>query len=110
MPSEKGFEFNNGERQELDKIKKKAEMGDITYDLDRWFGGTAHRNSPELLEIQRRGFVSEAIAWLKSATADGMKYGKASKEERLAKAREFAAKAETTIEELVEKHRISLLE
>ncbi len=65
---------------------------------------------PELLAIQQQGFVSEAVAWLKSTTRQGMKYGQATKEERLLKAREFAQKASTTIEALAEEHGIKFSE
>jgi hypothetical protein len=110
MSIEKSFELNGVEQRELDKIKKKAWAGDVTHDLNRWFGEGMRQNDPQLLEIQRQGFVSEAVAWLKSTTPDGMKYGKASKEERFAKAREFAAKAQTTVEELAKQRGINLLE
>jgi hypothetical protein len=84
----------------IDKLREKAENGDVTYDLNRWFGGRMVKNDPELLAIQKQGFISDAVKWLKSTLPEGMKYGKASKEERIAKAREFAEKAKTTIEEL----------
>jgi len=110
MSIEKGFKFGQENQEQLDKIRAKAEKGDITYDLNRWFGQRMHQDDPELLEFQKQGFISEAIAWLKSTTLEGMKYGKATKEERLAKAREFAEKAQTTIEELAEQHKIDLSE
>jgi len=90
---EKGFEFGQEDQEQLDKIIKKAERGDVTYDLNRWFGQRMRQDDSELLEIQKQGFISEAVSWLKSTTPEGMKYGKASKEERLAKAREFTEKA-----------------
>jgi len=108
MPIEKGFEFGQEGQEQLDKIRRKAERSDVTYDLNRWFGQRMRQNDSELLEIQKQGFISEAVAWLKSTTPEGIKYGKATKEERLAKAREFAEKAQTTIEELAEQHGINL--
>jgi len=108
MPIEKGFEFGQEGQEQLDKIRRKAERSDVTYDLNRWFAQRMRQNDSELLEIQKQGFISEAVAWLKSTTPEGIKYGKATKEERLAKAREFAEKAQTTIEELAEQHGINL--
>lgn len=108
MSIEKGFEFGQEGQEQLDKIRKRAEKSDVTYDLNRWFGQRMCQDDPELLDIQKQGFVSETISWLKSAMPEGMKYGEATKEERLAKAREFAQKAQTTIEELAEQHGIDL--
>ena len=108
MSIEKGFEFGQEGQEQLNKIRTRAERGDVTYDLNRWFGQRMRQDDLELLEIQKQGFVSEAVSWLKSTTPEGMKYGKASKEERLEKAREFAEKAQTTIEELAEQRGIEL--
>lgn len=108
MSIEKGFESGQEGQEQLDKIRKKAEKGDVTYDLNRWFGQRMRQDDPELLDIQKQGFVSETISWLKSAMPEGIKYGKATKEERIMKAREFAEKAQTTIEELAEQHGIDL--
>ena len=108
MSIEKSFEFDQENQKQLDKIRTKAARSDVTYDLNRWFGQRMHQDDPELLKIQKQGFISESIAWLKSTTSEGMKYGKATKEERLAKAREFAEKAKTTIEQLAEQQVIEL--
>lgn len=108
MSMEKNFDLNQEYQKQLDKIKEKAKKTDITYELNRWFGERMCQNNPELLEIQKQGFISEAVAWLKSTTLEGMKSGKATKEERIVKAREFAKKAQTTIEELAERHGIDL--
>lgn len=102
MSIEKDFEFGQESQEQLDKIRKKAERSDVTYDLNRWFWQRMRQDDSELLEIQKQGFISESVAWLKSTTPEGMKYGKATKEERLSKAREFAEKAKTTVEELTE--------
>jgi len=83
MSIEKGFEFSQEGQVELDKIRKKAEKNDVTYELNRWFGQRMRQDDPELLRIQKQGFVSEAVSFLKSAMPEGMKYGKATKEERL---------------------------
>lgn len=108
MSFKKGLEFGQEDREQLNRIREKAGKGDVTYDLNRWFGQRMRQDDPELLEIQKQGFESESIAWLKSTRLEGIKYGKATKEERLAKAREFAEKAKTTIEELAEQHEIDL--
>ncbi|MDD5567030.1 MAG: hypothetical protein PHH01_02435 [Patescibacteria group bacterium] len=110
MSIEKGYEFGQEDQGQLDKIRTKAERGDVTYDLYRWFGQRMKRDDPELLEIQKQGFISGAVSWLESTTPEGMKYGKATREERLAKARELAEKAQTTIEELAIQHGIELTE
>lgn len=107
MSIEKGFESSQEDQEQLDKIRKKSERSDVTYDLNRW--QRMRQGDPELLEIQKQGFVSESVAWLKSTTPEGMKYGKTTKEERLSKAREFAKKAQTTIEELAEQHGINII-
>lgn len=108
MSIEKSFEFGQEDQEKINKIRQKAEKGDVTYDLNRFFGQCIRQDDSELLEIQKQGFISESVAWLKSTTPEGMVYGKTTKEERLARAREFAEKAQTTIEELVEQHEINL--
>jgi exopolysaccharide biosynthesis protein len=110
MSIEKGINFNQEKREQLDKIIKKAETHDVTYDLYRYFPERMKQQDPELLEIQKQGFKSEAISWLRSTTPENIKYGTASKEERLGKVREFAEKAQTTIEELAKQSGINLSE
>lgn len=59
MSFEKRVELEQKYQQELDKIRKKAEKGDVTFDLNRWFRERMSENDPELLEIQKQGFLSE---------------------------------------------------
>jgi hypothetical protein len=108
MSIEKSYESGQEEQRRLDEIRQKAGNGDVTYDLNRWFGQRMREDDSVLSEIQKRGFVSASVAWLRSTTAEGMKYGRATKEERLVKAREFAEKAQTTIEQLAEQYEIDL--
>lgn len=116
--SNEDFEFGQEDQGKLDETRQKrldritedAEKKDVTYDLNQWFRHRMIQKDPELLKIQRRGFASEAVAWLRSTTPKGMECGRASKEERFERAREFADKAQTTIEELAEQKEIELLE
>lgn len=108
MNAENRFEFSQSHQEKIERVKRKAEDGDVTFELNRWFGEKMKQADPELLEIQRHGFASEAISWLRSMTPDGMKYGTTTREERLAGARESAEKAQTTIEELAEQNGIDL--
>lgn len=86
----------------LEKIRGRAERGDVTFDLFRWFGSRMRDHDPELLAIQRQGFKSAAIAWLKSMTPEEMKYGTASRDQRLEKARQFAEQAGIDLSVLAE--------
>lgn len=96
--------------QKLEEIRKKAQRGDVSYDLNRWFMAKIKEGDPELLEIRKQGYISEALKWLKSMVPEGMKYGHASRGQRLEKAKEFAKLADTTIEEIKKQHDIDLPE
>ncbi|RJR32105.1 hypothetical protein C4569_00100 [Candidatus Parcubacteria bacterium] len=99
-------EFN---QSKLEIIKEQAKKGNVSYELNRWFGERMLNGDRELLEIQKQGFASEALAWLKSTTPEEMKYGTASKEKRIAKARESAQLAGKTLEELAEENGLEML-
>lgn len=98
-----------GGRLTLADIKRKARHGDVTYDLWRWFRERMGQRDKHLLQIQRLGFESEALAWLRSTTPEKMRYGTATREERIAKAHEFAAKAGSTLMELAAQHNLQHL-
>lgn len=87
----------------LEEIRNRAKEHDVTYDLYRISGQRMRGNDPELLAIQRQGFESEATAWLKSMMPESMKYGKASRKERLERAEEFAKKAGVSLAELAQR-------
>lgn len=96
-------------RLTLADIERKAQHSDVTYDLWRWFRKEMEQRDKRLLQIQRLGFESEALAWLRSVTLERMRYGTATKEERTAKAEEFAAKAGSTLMELAVQHNLQHL-
>ena len=96
------------EERRLQKLHEKAIIGDISYDLRRWFGKRMDEGDAELLELQRIGYIAEAINWLESTEPDLVKYGIASQEERLAKAKTFAELAGTTIEEIAKEYNLEI--
>lgn len=79
--------------------------------------------SPEINEIFKkliiRGYKSQAIGWIKSLTAEGLKYGtvpgnstpsvQEKKDFRIAEARKFAEKAGTTVETLVAENKLEYI-
>lgn len=87
----------------IEEIRKDAERRDVTHHLLRCFGYSKLSRDQNLLSIQRRGFESETILWLKSMTSEGMKYGTASKSQRLEKAKYFAKRAGVDLSVLAEK-------
>lgn len=106
--SQNDTEEENLDKIRLDRIIKNSETSDVTYDLFRYFWQRMQDKDQELLKIQRNGFIGETISWLKSTTEKGMKYGTASKEERILKAREFAEKAGVLIEDLAQQENIDI--
>lgn len=79
----------------------RARRGDVKFEVHRWI--TTKNISPEAQEVVDRllktGYISAAKSWHKSAQPEGMKYGTASREERLVQAEEFARKAGLSLSE-----------
>jgi len=96
-------------KQRLEQIRARSKVGDVTTDLRRFFGDKINKPDSGLLEIQKQGFISEAVAWLKAITPEGMRFGTKTREERLAQAQIFAKRADTTTEEIVKKYNIQLI-
>ena len=81
---------------------------DVSFEVDRWTRGYEDEDLSEALDvIRRRGYEAEARNWLFSALPEGMKFGKATREERIAKAEELARRAGMSVEDIVGKYGIS---
>jgi|GEM_PF-2146739 len=86
----------------------------VTFDVNRYLSWRAEemRDNPRVREIMdlilKRGYVAEAVNWLKSTTPAGMKYGTGSKDLRLENARKFAKDAGVSLEELAKQHKIKI--
>lgn len=101
--------LDNEEDIILNRIRERAKSGgDVTFDLNRYFGSRMRSSDPELLDIQKEGFITDARKWIESTSSEGMKYGTASFDERIEKAREMAKLAGTTIEEIAEEYNLEL--
>jgi hypothetical protein len=94
----------------LEQIREKAKKIDVTYDLNRWFGDRMRQNDPGLLEIQKEGFISMAAEWLKSTNPEQMKFGTATKEQRIEEAQKYAKLAEMPLEEIAKKYNLKIPE
>ena len=94
----------------FEEVKRLAQFGDVTYQLSNFFWDRFKdkENDPELLEVQRQGYISESIIWIKAMTPEGMKTGTASTEVRLEKAKEFAKLAGITVEKIATEHGLQL--
>lgn len=84
-------------RQEyqLEELNKLAQQGDVTHHLNRFYQGTDVFQNPHFLKVQKLGYKNTAVGWLRSLTPEGMKYGAATEDERIEKARHFAQLAGT---------------
>ncbi|MDP4001065.1 MAG: hypothetical protein Q8P83_02390 [bacterium] len=85
----------------------------VAFDVDRYLNWKIRGvNNPRAGEIAhlilKRGFIADAINWLKSMTPEGMRYGNGSKELRLENARGSAKAAGVSLEELARQHNLSI--
>jgi hypothetical protein len=85
----------------------------VAFDVDRFLSFEAKRTSnpraKEIIDfILKRGFSSDALGWLRSATPQGMQYGTAKREVRIENARKLAEAADISLEEIARKNHISL--
>ena len=90
---------------------------DTSFNIDRWISGWIQyvkdpaqaRRLREISELLlRRAYTSHAVLSLKAATPEGMRYGRASREERIQEAREYAKKIGASIEQIMSEHDIHL--
>ena len=95
-------------KEQIEEIRRLAQFGDVTYHLQRHFSVQMRDENSELIEIQRLGYISESIRWIKAMTPEGMKMGTGSTELRLEKAKEFAELAGTTVEEIAAENGLQL--
>lgn len=93
----------------LEELRQKSSRGDVTFDLYRLYGEQLKKGDPEIIGILEQGHVSEAANWLVSTTPDQMKFGTASREERLAKAQGHAALSGIPLVVIAEQHGLSHL-
>ncbi len=83
----------------VDQLELMARYGDVSSTLRECFGDAAEVH-PGLYRILRLGYLTEAETYLKSASGEAAKNDPRLRDEYLAKAAEFAAKAGKTIEEI----------
>lgn len=81
-------------------LQKWAEQGDMDYHLHRYFYRSL--TNPDIREVQRLGYKNEMLSWLKSLLPKEMKYGTATEQEGMKKAREFKDKAGLSEEEFMD--------
>lgn len=88
-------------------LQKWAEQGDMDYHLHRYFYRSL--TNPDIILVQKSGYKNEMKHWLLSVIPKGMKYGSASREERINEAREYQKKACLSDEDLTQAaHEIGL--
>jgi len=97
-------------KRHLEEIRERSKKLDVTYDLNRWFREGMQNNDPELMEIQKNGFISEAVKWVESLTPERMKFGTASKEQRIEEAKKYAKLAGLTLEQILKDYNLKLPE
>jgi hypothetical protein len=94
----------------LDQLDARAEHRDVAFALHYYLCQNSDQNSKvRAMEILQKGRRSAALGWLRSTSQEGMRFGTASKEERLAKARSFAELAGLNIEELAREYNLEHL-
>lgn len=93
----------------LDELRDIASTRDVSFDLNRLYRQKFIDGDPEVTEIMKTGHRSEAINSLLTTTPEAMEYGLATREERIARASEFAAKAGIALGVLAEEHGLTEL-
>jgi len=92
----------------LRDIIRDSHERNITGDLSRWFRESSYEFDRSIEPTIKRGYKSHALYWLKAALPEEMKYGTATKEERIQEARKWAEKAGTTLEEIAQENNIEI--
>lgn len=124
--------LNKGGRDEnrywrvRDTIRNARRHG-VDYELDRWLStelrpvdglykeknrkkrATAIELSAVLEPIRHRGWISDARNWLESATTNGMKYGRGTKEKRIVEAKKWADKAGVSLQKIIDEYNIDVV-
>lgn len=95
------------QRYSLEELRERATNGDVSFDLQRLYPQRFQERDPEVMSILAQGNASEALSWLRSTSPEGMETGKATREERLAKAAEHAAKSGIALEALAEENELT---
>jgi len=82
--------MNIRHKEQMKIWKVRAKRGDITFDLRRFFREELEAGNLDILSLQKLGYETTLISWLKSLTPKGMKYGTAGEEERLKEVQKYA--------------------
>ncbi len=90
---------NDFRRLRLKEIIDASHERDVSSDICRWFGYSV---DSVFHEVRMRGYKAEALNWLKST------YGSACREERIARAREYAEKVGISPEEIAKENNIEI--
>jgi hypothetical protein len=102
--------YDEEQKKRLQLIIEKSKMGDVHYDLYRWFRTRMLKNDPELLEIQKNGYIAEAVRWIRSTITEKMNYGRFSKEQRIEEAKKYAELAGVPLEQILKEHNLKFPE
>jgi len=102
--------YDEEQKKRFEKIRDRSKEGDVTYNLNRWFSERMRKNDPELLEIQKNGYIAEAVRWARSTITEKMNYGRFSKEQRIEEAKKYAELAGLTLEQILKDHNLKLPE
>ena len=102
--------YEKEQEKRFEKILDRSKEGDVTYQLNRYFLERMRKHDPELLEIQKNGFIAEAVRWARSAMTEEMNYGRFSKEQRIEEAKKYADLAGIPLEQIVREHNLKLSE
>ena len=84
----------------LTNARERAQSGDVSHYLQRWFREEIQAEDPDILEIMRQGYISEARNWLESAKPEGMKRGVYTRQQRIAEAQKYADLASIDLNEI----------
>ena len=93
----------------LNQLREIAQKNDVSFDLGRLYGTERDAGDSGVIDILKTGHVSEAANWLQSTTPEEMKYGTASREERITKAYGHAALAGVPLTLIAEERGLSHL-
>jgi hypothetical protein len=86
----------------------------VAYEIHRWLqwryeeAGRPVRAGEIIDFVLKRGYESEALRWIKSATPEGMRYGKSTKDFRVEEAKKMAKEANTTLEEIAKRYNVKI--
>ena len=91
----------------IEQLRTFSKKHDVTAEIREHFHDRWERKDPIIVKIHRDGCINEAVAWLESATAKGMRHGQFSRERRIENARRKAEKIGLTLDTLAAETHLS---